>query len=280
MGGSGTIGIFLIIINFLVSYKGFTDQRFFETYKFDVDRILLQKDYKILVTSGFLHVSWTHLIFNMISLLLFSGSVEAYLGGLQFGIIYLASLVGGGLFSLLVHRNHGDYTAVGASGAVCGIIFASIALFPGMGVGLFFIPLSIPGWIYGVLFVIYSIYGIKSKKGNIGHEAHLGGALVGMIVALLMAPGAFAENYFAILIIAVPTIVFIYFIITRPHILLVDNFFFKKHHKAYNIDQRYNLEKTTRQNEIDHILEKISRSGLGSLTRAESKKLKDHSRKL
>src|SRR5688572_33314796 len=134
MGGIGIIGLTLIVANFFFSYQGFKSSLFFEKYLFEVDKVLVNKDYKRIISSGFLHVSWTHLIFNMISLLLFSGSVEAYLGGLQFGIIYLASLVGGGLFSLLVHRHHGDYNAVGASGAVCGIIFASIALFPGMGV--------------------------------------------------------------------------------------------------------------------------------------------------
>ena len=178
MSDTGTIGLIILIVNVIFSYKGFTNEQFFDGYKFEVDRILVNKDYKRLITSGFLHVNWTHLIFNMVSLIFFSGSVESYLGGVQFLIIYMASLIGGNLFTLLIHKNHGDYNAVGASGAVCGIIFASIALFPGMGVGIFFIPFSIPGWLYGVLYVLYSIYGIKSTKGNIGHEAHLGGALI------------------------------------------------------------------------------------------------------
>ena len=179
----------------------------------------------------------------MISLLLFSGSIESYLGGIKFLIIYMASLIGGNLFSLLIHRQHGDYNAVGASGAVCGIIFASIALFPGMGVGLFFLPLSIPGWLYGILYVLYSIYGIKSKKGNIGHEAHLGGALIGMTVALIIEPSAFLENYFTILVITVPTIAFIYIIITRPQFLLIDNFFFKRHQNAILLTKNIILRK-------------------------------------
>jgi len=280
MSNTGTIALIILVVNVVFSYKGFTNEQFFDRYKFEVDKILINKDYKRLITSGFLHVSWMHLIVNMISLMLFSGSVEGYLGGLKFLIVYVASLIGGDLFTLLVHKNHGDYTSVGASGAVCGIIFASIALFPGMSVGLFVLPISIPGWLFGILFVLYSIYGIKSQRGNIGHEAHLGGALVGMIVAVFMEPSVFVENYVTILIIIVPTVAFIYIIITRPQFLLIDNFFFKTHEKVYNIDQRYNLEKANQQKEIDRILDKINRHGINSLTKSESQELKDYSKKI
>jgi len=82
------IGIILIIANIAFSYKGFTNDAFFESYKFEVNRILINKDYKRLITSGFLHVGWTHLIFNMFSLYMFSGAIEETLGGIRFLIIY------------------------------------------------------------------------------------------------------------------------------------------------------------------------------------------------
>jgi membrane associated rhomboid family serine protease len=277
MTDTGIIGLLLVVANFLFSYKGFTNQLFFDRYKFEVDKILVNKDYKRLVTSGFLHVGWAHLIFNMISLLAFSGIIESNLGGLQFLVIYFASLTGGDLLSLFVHRQHGDYSAVGASGAVCGVIFASIALFPGIGIGFFILPFSIPGWLYGILFVMYSIYGIKSKRNNIGHEAHLGGALIGMTVALLMHPSAFAENYPTILIITVPAIALIYLIITKPQFLLIDNYFFKTHKNYYSIDHKYNAEKISRQNEIDRILDKINKKGVDSLSKKEKQTLKQDS---
>ncbi len=280
MSETGTIGIIIVVLNVIFSYKGFKSEKFFDSYKFAVDKILVKKDYIRLITSGFLHSGWSHLIFNMISLMLFSGSLESYLGGMQFLIIYVSSLVGGNLFTLLIHKNHGDYNSVGASGAVCGIIFASIALFPGIRIGLFLVPIAMPAWLYGALFVLGSIYGIKSKKGNIGHEAHLAGALIGMAVALIMVPAAFSENYLAISVIAVPTIIFIYIIITRPQVLLIDNLFFKTHQKTYNIDQRYNLERRNRQNEIDKILDKINKKGLDNLTPTEKQKLKDYSGRL
>jgi membrane associated rhomboid family serine protease len=280
MTGTGIISFILIIANLIFSYKGFTNTAFFESYKFEVEKILVNKDYKRLITSGFLHINWIHLIFNMLSLIAFSGIVESYLGGLQFLLIYFASLLGGNLLSLFIHRQHGDYSSVGASGAVCGIIFSSIALFPGIKIGFFIIPVSIQGWIYGLLYILYSIYGVKSKKNNIGHEAHLGGALIGMAVALLMHPDAFAENYLTILLIALPAVIFIYLIIARPQLLLVDNYFYKKHQHYYSVDHKYNVDKRNRQNEIDSILDKINTKGMGSLSKKEKEALKEYSKKI
>ena len=278
MTNTGITGLVLIIANTAVSYKGFTSQQFFDTYKFEVDKILVNKDYQRLLTSGFLHVGWAHLIFNMISLYAFSGTIENELGNGQFLVIYFASLLGGSLFSLLIHKQHGDYSAVGASGAVSGVIFASIALFPGGGIGFFFLPFSIPGWLFGIVYVGFSLYGIKSKKDNIGHEAHLGGALAGMAVALCMQPYALAENYITILIIAVPAIVFTWLIIKKPGLLLIDNYFYKTHQDFYSVDHKYNAEKTRKQREIDAILDKISKTGMDSLSPKEKKRLKQYSK--
>ncbi|MFT3678827.1 MAG: rhomboid family intramembrane serine protease [Ferruginibacter sp.] len=279
MTGTGIIGLLLIVANIIFSYKGLTNTAFFDGYKFEVDPVLVKKDYKRLITAGFLHVSWTHLIFNMISLYAFSGLIEADLGGFKFLLVYFTSLVGGNLFSLFIHRHHGDYSAAGASGAICGIIFSSIALFPGMGIGFFGLPFSIPGWLYGIIYVLYSVYGIRSGKDNIGHEAHLGGGLIGMATALLIEPAAFLENYQTILIIAVPAIAFIYLVISRPYTLLVDNLFYKTHQDHYSIDHKYNEERANNQKEIDRILDKINRSGMNSLSKKEKEKLKSYSQK-
>ncbi len=274
------ISIIIIIANVLFSYKGLTNHQFFEGYLFDVGKILQQKDYKRLITSGFLHVSWTHLIFNMITLYLFSNLLEMYMGGLNFTLIYFASLIGGNLLSLFIHRHHESYTAVGASGAVSGIVFASIALFPGMDIRMFFIPISIPSWIYGLIYVLFSIYGIRSKRDNIGHEAHLGGAMIGMLTAILIEPSALAENLTTILIVSIPAIIFIYVIVNRPSVLMIDNLFYKKNHDHYSIDHKYNEARTNKQKEIDGILDKISRRGINSLSKTEKQKLDEYSRSI
>jgi membrane associated rhomboid family serine protease len=276
MDTSGLTSVILIIANVIFSYKGLSDSRFFNRYSFVVDKVLINKDYKRLVTSGFLHVSWMHLIFNMFSLYIFSDNLQNYVGNFNYVIIYAASLIGGNLFALFIHKDHGNYSAVGASGAVCGIIYSSIALFPGFKIGFFGIPFSIPGWLYGVGFVLYSIYGIRSKKDNIGHEAHLGGSIVGLLVAIMMQPSALKYNYLPILLIIVPSLVFIYFIIKRPGFLLIDNQYFKKHN--YTLEDRYNASKLSVQEEIDMILEKIHKKGVNSLTQKEKEKLRSFSK--
>jgi len=279
MAPTGIISLILIVITSIVSYKGFYNRAFFARYEFEVEKILLYRDYKRIVTSGFLHINWTHLIFNMLSLYFVSGVVEITLGTAGFLTIYFGSLIGGHLLSLFIHRNQGDYSAVGASGAVFGVLFASVALYPTMGIGMFFIPISIPSWLFALVFVLFSIYGIRSKRNNVGHDAHLGGALIGMLLALIMRPQSFIQNYTIILIILVPTIVFLYIIITRPHALLVDNLFFRRHQDA-TIDHRYNIERADQQQEVDRILDKISKKGMKSLTAKEKETLKSYSKKV
>ncbi len=277
MSDTGIISLLLLILNVIISIKGFNNHAFFDKYKFEIDKILVNKEYVRLISSGFLHVNWFHLILNVVSLAAFSGMVESYLGSIQFLVVYSASLIGGNLLSLFIHRNHPDYSAVGASGAICGVIFAYIALFPGSNIGFFFLPIAIPGWLFGLAFVLFSIYGIRSGRDNIGHDAHLGGALIGMIAGILFDPAALVNNYITIAIILIPTLIFIYLILTRPHVLLIDNFFFKKHPTHYTIEDKYNLDKVSKQKEIDRILEKISKSGMSSLTKKEKDTLKDYS---
>lgn len=278
--GAGIFVLIIIVSTVLISYRGFTNNRFLEDYEFEVGRIRRDRQYYRLVTTGFLHTGWLHLGFNMFSLLIFSGVVGDGLGTFAFLLIYFASLIGGGLLSLLIHRRHGTYSSVGASGAVCGVMFASVALYPWLRISLFPLPFGIPSWLYALLFVGFSIYGVRSQKDNIGHDAHLGGALVGMALALILHPDAFAENYWTILLILVPAVVFVYIIITRPGLLFVDNLFYKTQKDFYNIDHEYNARRADQQQEVDRILDKISRSGMGSLSRKEKQTLKDYSKKV
>ena len=170
--------LLLILANVLFSMKGFGDQIFFEKFKFQINNIL--KGEKIrMISSGFLHVDWMHLGFNMYALYLFGDIVDAKLGTIGFLVIYFGSLLAGSLYSLSYHKKELYYSAVGASGAVSGIVYSCIMLFPEMQLGLILIPIPIPGYIFGVAYLLYSIYGMKNRVGNIGHSAHLGGAIGG-----------------------------------------------------------------------------------------------------
>src|SRR5215216_6028709 len=94
-----SISVVIIIASFLVSYRGFKDHMFYEKYSFKIDAVKIEKDYKRFITSGFLHVNWMHLIFNMIALFLFSSSIENFFGPLPFLLIYFVSMIGGDLLS-------------------------------------------------------------------------------------------------------------------------------------------------------------------------------------
>ena len=203
------ISIFTLIIiglNVLCSLKGFKDRSFFETYKFNVGGIKRGEQVRMLV-SGFLHVDLQHLLFNMITFYFFADKVIYYVGPFYFFLIYFGSLIFGNLLSYYFHKNEPYYSAVGASGAVTGILYAAILLFPGMDLYLYFIPIPIPSYIVGVGYMLYSIYGMKSRIGNIGHDAHFGGAIGGYVLTLLIAPQVLETHLWMVIVLAIPILI-------------------------------------------------------------------------
>ncbi|MBS1567336.1 MAG: rhomboid family intramembrane serine protease [Bacteroidetes bacterium] len=269
---TGIISLLIIISTCIISYQGFKSTNFFARYELEVEKILLYRDYKRLLTSVFLHVNWQHLIFNMLALFFFSFGLESTLGPWRLALLYFGSALGGNLLALLIHKSNPGFSSVGASGAINGVIFASIVLYPGMAI--FFMP----GWLFGLIYILYSIYGIRSQKDNIGHEAHLGGAIIGVVAAVVFYPAALSENMFTVLLLLLPTIVFMIIVIKKPQLLLVDNLWFKNQYN-YTVDDRYNIQKINTQQEVDRILDKISKKGLNSLSRKEREVLEDYSRK-
>ena len=193
--------LLLIISNVFVSNKGFSDLQFFDRYKFSVSQ-LQKNEYFRLLTSGFLHVNTLHLIFNMFALYMFGDVVIQFTGVYLFLLIYIASLLAGNYFTYFNHKNEPNYTAVGASGAVSGIVYSSILIFPQMKLALLFLHIPIPGYIFGILYLLYTLFGMKSKRDNIGHTAHFGGALAGLIATIAFAPSVLISSKFTLLILA------------------------------------------------------------------------------
>jgi len=203
--------LFIIIVNVITSMKGFKDYSFINSYKFQINRILAGEKIRML-TSGFLHVDWTHLGFNMYALYLFGAIVTNGMGTLSFVIIYLGSLLTGSLYSLLFHKKEPYYSAVGASGAVSGILFSGIILAPNKLYNFIFFPfVDIPGYILGVGYLLYSIYGMKKQLGNVGHAAHLGGAMGGFVLTLILKPEVFVTHTFVVALLAIPIILLLLF---------------------------------------------------------------------
>lgn len=200
------INIFLlaiIIANVLVSIKGFSNRYFFDKYKFQISPIKNGQQMRMF-TSGFLHVDYLHLFLNMYVLYIFAPYIIGNLGVIKFLIIYFGSLLAGSTFTLSWHKNEPYYSAVGASGAVAGIIYATIMLNPTMSLLVFPIPLPIPGYVFALVYLLYTIYGMKKQIGNIGHAAHLGGSIGGYVIILLLTPGIINANPKLVVLLGIP----------------------------------------------------------------------------
>ena len=201
----------LIAANVIVSFKGFSDRLFIEKNKFQVGPIL-QGEQLRMFTSGFLHVDQAHLFFNMFALYIFADEVLSEVGVLKFVLIYFGSLLAGSTLALSLHKREPYYSAVGASGAVMGVVYAAIMLNPDMRLSFIFFPVvSFPGWVFGVGYFLYSIYGMRAQLGNIGHSAHMGGAIGGFVLTLALYPQIFIENQRSILILALPIVLMFLF---------------------------------------------------------------------
>ena len=201
-----TILIMLISATCLLSYKGFNDMAFFRKFEFHIGSIRAGDQIRM-VSSGFLHADLGHLFFNMFTLFMFAPVVINYFGSASFFLVYMISLVFGSLLTLLMHKNDYSYRAIGASGAVTGILYSAILIDPSMSLYLFFIPIPIPAYLFGIGYLLYSIYGMKAKNDNIGHTAHFGGAIGGYLFTLLKEPAMFTENTEMVVLLAIPIVI-------------------------------------------------------------------------
>ncbi|WP_410879429.1 rhomboid family intramembrane serine protease [Myroides sp. DW712] len=195
----------LLILSGLATYKGLQDYAFFGKYNFNLDRIRKGEVYRLL-TSGFLHVDWMHFAFNMFTLYMFAGIVVAISGSFYFLIIYLVSILIGNILTYQLYHKRSQYLAVGASGGVTGIVYASILLYPDLKLYLFFIPIGIKGYIFALAYLLYSLYGMKKNRDNIGHAAHFGGAIGGLVFTLVRYPSLFQTQTFLIGLLLIPLV--------------------------------------------------------------------------
>jgi len=203
MGSIYLIGI--ILINVVISLKGFNDEIFFRKYQFHVGSIRAGEQFRM-ISSAFLHADLFHLAFNMIALYSFAPVVIYQLGSLSFLLVYFGSLVFGSLLTMYFHGNEYSYRAVGASGAITGIIYSSILLYPDMVIGIFGV-IPMPAYVFGIAYLLYAIYGMKTRNDNIGHTAHFGGAIGGYTITLFKEPILFQESTLMVILLAIPIII-------------------------------------------------------------------------
>lgn len=193
------VTLLLLIVNILVSvYALFMDNSLVDRLSFKPRRILEHREYQRLITAGFVHVGVGHLAFNMITLFFFGPTLELLLKPGKFLILYFGSELAAHGLSLAMHRDSTEYVAVGASGAISGVLFGYCLFYPFNKIFIMFIPIGIPAVLFAVGYIVISMYAMKQsqqarqqgKRGGIAHEAHLGGALGGLLLTILLEPRA------------------------------------------------------------------------------------------
>ena len=160
-------------------------------FVFSPSEVFAGRNYQGMLLSHFAHADSAHLLFNMLTLYSFGPVVEMDLGALNMLLIYVSAGIFSTLFVYYLHRADPKYRALGASDSVSGIIFAAIVLVPGMSVSFIFVPFPIPAPLFAVGYIFLSTYLMRRGGGHISHEAHIAGAISGLLLAGLLAPGGF-----------------------------------------------------------------------------------------
>lgn len=192
-----SVTIILIIITVGISWYAWKNHELMQNWIFHPYSVARDNSWHRFLTSGFLHADFTHLFFNMFTLYFFGNAVEMTFGAI-FGettgiliylLIYLGGIIVSDIPTFLKHRDDPPYRALGASGGVASVVFSSILFYPTQDICLYAI-LCIPGFILGILYLMYSYFQGKRMGDNINHDAHFYGAVYGLIITLALVPKA------------------------------------------------------------------------------------------
>lgn len=185
----------IIIITVIISALCINNSGLFYKLKFSPFLVIHSKQWYRIFTYGLVHAGWMHLLINMFVLYSFGSFVFNEFKDVfpEKGIFYFIFLYLGGLIfsvtpALGKHKNNPEYSAVGASGAVSAVVFSSILFNPLSKIYMFFIPIGIPAFIFGAIYLVYSFYMAKNAKDNIGHDAHFWGAIFGVVYTIALKP--------------------------------------------------------------------------------------------
>ena len=188
--------VIIIAITCIVSILCFNGTLNGNKLIFNAYQVWHRKEWYRMLTSGMIHSGWGHLFFNMLTLYFFGRVVEQFfsaafggvLGTVLYVVLYVSALAISSLGDLVKYRDNWNYNALGASGAVSAVLFASILFAPKMGIYIYLIPIPVPGYIFAPLYLLYCWYMAKRNMDNIGHTAHFWGAVYGMLFPIICKP--------------------------------------------------------------------------------------------
>ncbi len=187
------VASFIFAITLVTSIYAFSNHEVFSKFMLNPYAIHRGRGYYTVLSSGLIHRDWGHLLFNMITFYFFGFALEAMLAGIsawghvQFAIIYLVGLVLSDIGTLVKEKNNPLYRSLGASGAICAILFSYILFQPTAMLGVFLI-IPMPAWLFGILFLVYCAWAAKNARDSINHDAHFYGALAGVIITIIIHP--------------------------------------------------------------------------------------------
>ena len=190
------ITVIIIAITCIVSILCFNGTLNGNKLIFNAYQVWHRKEWYRMLTSGIIHSGWGHLFFNMLTLYFFGRVVEQYFsaafggvpGAVLYVVLYVSALAISSLGDLVKYRDNWNYNALGASGAVSAVLFASILFAPKMGIYIYLIPIPVPGYIFAPLYLLYCWYMAKRTMDNIGHTAHFWGAVYGILFPIICKP--------------------------------------------------------------------------------------------
>jgi membrane associated rhomboid family serine protease len=189
-----SIALLILVVTLVASLAGlFGSPQIIERSLFRPYFFLRRRQYETVVTSGLVHADLGHLIFNLITFYFFAFQVERQVGSARFAALYLFGLVASDIGTYFKHRNDPEYASLGASGAISAVLFASIVYFPWQKLFILPFPFPIPAPLFAIGYVAYSWYSARHARGRINHDAHLGGALAGLVFVLLTDPAAYSR---------------------------------------------------------------------------------------
>ncbi len=191
------VSILIFVTTLVISLLGFyKNPRIIEKSVLHPFSVIRNNKWHTLITSGFVHGDTMHLIFNMMTFYFFAFSLESIVGGINFALLYFGSMIIADLPSLIKNKDNPEYYSLGASGGISGILFTFILFRPDMSIYMMFIPLPIPSPIFALLYLVWCWYAARNAEDNIGHDAHLWGALAGIILTVILYGDKGILNHF------------------------------------------------------------------------------------
>lgn len=176
----------IFIITILISLLAFSNESLYGKFMLHPYSVYRGEKVYTIITSGFIHKDWMHLFFNMLSYYFFAFQLEVYLGHWQFGLLYMASLILSDMPSIVKHKRDFWYHSLGASGAISAVIFSYIMFNPLSRMMIMPIPVPIPALVFGILYLVYCYYASRQSRDAINHDAHLFGALSGIMITIIL----------------------------------------------------------------------------------------------